>query len=482
MSPSFRKPTPGFALMWILGLVNRWLLLKGAPVLRRIPVVRDVPFVRGHFRIRKVDFPLADRARLHEAVNTGTAAFIGPNHPEFGFDWMMDKELSTFVSPKMASWASHEIVATAPWFWLRNNLISHNGGAAAAQHSVAWARRGYGVLLHPEGSVHWTADRIHPLYDGIAEMACEAARRGVADREDRPVYIVPIVWKLRYVGDVSARLHAEMNYVERHLGLDLDRHPNIAEHFRLLQDRVLTKQMLRFGFDSSSVARLDFFSRQETFRQWLIDDLISRYSVEQHDSLERTLARCKRAISAERRAVRHDGSDRDRTRRTALTFDLERVEEASRLGGFSREAYSTRQLSQEQIGESLKRLRATLVTAGLRNSIHNLLPVPFGPRVAHVRVPASILIDPSRASASGDARQAYVASLIDLARRRMQEGLDSISAEIAPEVDLFSIPNPFFIGSYPAGRTACSPAKSMNPLSVSATKSTTPISSPTFSP
>ena len=44
-------------------------------------------------------------------------------------------------------------------------------------------------LLHPEGSVHWTGNRIHPLFNGIADMACEAARR--AGVNGKPVYIVP---------------------------------------------------------------------------------------------------------------------------------------------------------------------------------------------------------------------------------------------------------------------------------------------------
>src|SRR5260370_20119782 len=107
MSASLQRPARSFVLMWILGFINRGFLLKGAPVLRRIPFIRDLPFVRGHFRLRSVEFPLADRARLREAVNEATTAFIGPNHPEFGFDWMMDKEVSSLVAPQMASCDSH---------------------------------------------------------------------------------------------------------------------------------------------------------------------------------------------------------------------------------------------------------------------------------------------------------------------------------------------------------------------------------------
>jgi hypothetical protein len=145
--------------------------------------------VRGHFRIREIDFPRADRERLTRAVNKNTAAFIAPNHPEFGLDWMIDKEISTAVAPRMASWAAREIVGVAPAFWSRNNLVSNDGGDAAIDHSVRWALAGNGVLLHPEGSVHWTGGHVHPLFSGIAEMATEAARRAKAGR---PVFIAPI--------------------------------------------------------------------------------------------------------------------------------------------------------------------------------------------------------------------------------------------------------------------------------------------------
>src|SRR5437588_289389 len=110
----FIAPRPNPTLMRALGLVNRVSMLKGLPVLRRVPGLRALPLVRGHFRIQSVDIPAADRDRLRQAVNERTAAFLTPNHPEFGFDWMMDKEISTFVAPQMASWAAHEIVATAP--------------------------------------------------------------------------------------------------------------------------------------------------------------------------------------------------------------------------------------------------------------------------------------------------------------------------------------------------------------------------------
>jgi hypothetical protein len=403
MSREFLRPRPNALLMWLLGLINRWAFLLGLPVLRQIPVIRDLPGIRGHFWLRRIDFPHPDRERLHRAVNRHTAAFLSPNHPEFGFDWMMDKEISRPVAPAMASWAAHDIIASAPGFWLRNNLVSNAGGADAMRYSIERALAGDGVLLHPEGSVHWTGGRVHPLFNGIAEMACEAARRAGAER---PVYIVPIVWRLAYPGDITDALHREMHRIERYLGLPHSGDSGVRERFGLLQEGILARQMRAFGFDPGWVDGLDFFARQDGFRDWLVEDLDRRYAVERCEPVERLLARLRRAIP------RDAASDRAR------------VDEAIRLCGFSRESYARAPLTPEEIAESLKRHRATLMRRGWINVIHNFLPRPFGPRVAHVRVPEPILVDPVRAVKE----PGYARELIALLHRRMQSALADGSA------------------------------------------------------
>jgi hypothetical protein len=416
----FIAPKPNPALMWTLGIANRWLL------------------IRQYFRVAHIDLPTSDRDRLRSAVNRSTAAFLAPNHPEFGFDWMMDKELSTHAAPRMASWASHEIIATAPWFWRRNNLVPNNGGDQALRYSIDWAMRGNGVLLHPEGMVHWTSDRVHSLFPGVAEMAADTARR-IAQRGDtRPTYIVPVVWKLRYVRDVSARIHREMALIERGLSMPSDGRLCLADRFAELQHNILARQMARFGFDARAVKGLDLFNQQSAFRAWLVAELQARYRVRLADSMDRTIHRLRRAIA--------EANDDDRR------AQLARANEAARLGGFTRECYGGPLLTQEQIVESLKRHRATLLRAGVSNVAHNFLPTPHGPRVAHVRVPEPILIDPARANVDGDERDAYVHDLLQEARTRMQSALDAINADIAVDVSRFSHPNPF--AAHDAARAA----------------------------
>ena len=110
---AYRDPRPSPALIRSLEPLNQRLLL---------------PWV---MKVREIDLPAADEQRLRAAVRPDTAAFLGPNHPEFLTDWLIDKELSRRVAPRMAHWAAREIVNRNPLeqsFWLANNLIANVPG------------------------------------------------------------------------------------------------------------------------------------------------------------------------------------------------------------------------------------------------------------------------------------------------------------------------------------------------------------------
>ncbi len=428
----WNAPRPSPALMWALGIVNRWLLF-GLPVLRRIPFVRDLPFVHGYFWLRSIDLPAVDRATLVSAVNPSTVAFLGPNHPEFGADWLIDKELSTYVAPRMASWADRGIVAAAPKFWAMNNLVANDGGEDAKEYSVGWAGRGEGVLLHPEGSVRWTNDAVQSLYPGIAQMALKAA-----DRFDAPVNIVPIVWKYHFVGDISIALLREMHLIERGLHLPVGDRSSVAARFHSVQVNVLERQMQHFGYEEIASSD-DFFERQLAFQRSLVERLESRHSVESSPDLDKRVARLASAVRRMLAQSKTDSSPGAFELRMQMKRDLAMAEEAKRLGEFSADVYGTPVLTQEQMSESLKRIRDRLMRNGWRNTIANMLPRPLGPRVVHVAVPKPLRVMKNEASSLGD----YERRLLVLARMRMQRALDEINMRIAPDVGRFAHANPF---------------------------------------
>lgn len=185
--------------------------------------------------------------------------------------------------------------------------------------------------------------------------------------------------------------------------------------------------MQRFGCDVRAFAGHDFFSRQAAFRAQLVNDLLFRHRVEPGDSVESTLHRVAKLAL-----------DRD---------DRARVAEAVRLGGFTADVYDTPTLTQEEIGESLKRLRASLVRRGLGDALHNALPKPYGSRVAHIRVPEPIRIDARRAAGDAASRSRYRDELLARTRATMQQRLDGLLRELAPLSDRFRQPNPFYRGA-----------------------------------
>lgn len=412
--------------MRLLGAVSR-SLLTGIPILRRIPLVRELPLVRGYFRVRRISLPRADRARLLRAVNRETVAFLAPNHPEFATDWLIDKELSTIVAPRMASWADHGIMSIAPRFWEMNNLVSNDGGARAKEYSIEWALGGEGVLLHPEGSVRWTNDFVHPLYPGVAQMAIAAAQR-----TERAVYVVPLAWKYQFVGDVSAGLHREMTAIERGLGLIPMPWLPIAQRFRVLQYAALARRMEHFGYRAPLDA--DFFERQEAFQEFLLAQLAHHEGARSPDeSIEHRLATIMRAIRLARRALRGDHSADATAERRRLDTDLERAEEAKRLGQLTRTLYGGGTLTQEQIFECLKRTRDRLLRTGWYDRLTVMLPRPAGSRIVHVGTPEPIRV--VRVDSGDEDR--YERELLDRTRTAMQQALDEINRRIAPETDRY---------------------------------------------
>jgi hypothetical protein len=416
---AYRDPAPRAALIRALGPLNRHLLL------------------RGLLRLERFEIPPAELARLAAAVNPDTAAFLGPNHPEFMTDWLIDKEISRLVSPLMAHWASYEIVNGSPLaqrFWLANNLVANVPGGGGKAYSLRWALAGHGVLLHPEGTATWQGDRVGTLLPGIVDMAWDAAALVRERGLERTVHTVPIVWKLHFAGDAGAGLLGEMAWIEREL--ELPRGTGAVEtRFAALQCALLARQCARLGLPAppADAAGAGYFPAQAEALAALRTRL-----AEDHGALDDDPVRAQHQL---RRAIRRRAkTDPDGARR-----DRARLAELQRLASFDPLLYDAPSLAQEQVAETLKRLRTGLVTRGMRNALHNLLPVAVAPRVVHVRVPEPLDVGAAHAAATDDGAAAR-AALLALHRRRLQDGVDALGAEIAPVVDRHRRPNPLHSG------------------------------------
>ena len=409
---AYREPRPSPPIIHLIGFLNRHFVL---------PVV---------VRLAAFDLPSADETRLLASVRPGAAAFLAPNHPEFMTDWLIDKEISRRVSPLMAHWASYEVVNIHPvaqWLWLRNNLVANAPGGDGRAYSVRWARAGHGVLLHPEGAPSWHGDRVGPLVPGVVTMAWETAGGG----GDVAVRVVPLVWKLRFVGDVGVTLGREIDHVARAVGVPAPGGSAgltpIEQRFAALHEAVLARSVERHGGAASSSR--SFFAWQAEHAARLLASLEARHGASDGD-LPRRLHGLRRAILASAK------DDREAARR-----DRRLLAEVERLHHFTAEHYGGATLTQEQIAESVKQLRLALLVRGAREGLHGVLPVAVAPRVACVRVPEPL--DVGAAVARGGDPAAAQAELLGELRRRLQGALDGLNAEIEPVVGPYRRPNPF---------------------------------------
>ncbi len=415
---TYREPRPVPWLIRLLGPVNRTLMLRGA------------------LKLRAFDLPAEDLARLRTAVHPGTAAFLGPNHPEFTTDWLIDKEISCLCAPLMAHWASYEIVNGSPLsqrFWLANNLVANAPGGGGKDYSVRWARAGHGVLLHPEGTATWQSERTSPLLPGIVDMAWEAAEQVRAAGERRPVFVVPLVWKLVFSADASEGLNREMALVERALGLPRGG-AGTGERFSALMRGTLAVRCRTLDLPEVPVDA-PYFEAQAAAMS-----AIRARLTERHGEFDADMTRAQHRLrGAIRRRLKADGDEAAARRDRALVTELQR------LHSFDPALYDRPSLTQEQVAENLKRVRSALVTRGWRNALHNLVPVAVAPRTVHVRVPTPLDVGRAFASASDrgvDAAGAK-AELLGELHASLQGALDALGRELAPLQEARRVPMSF---------------------------------------
>ena len=412
----YRDPAPDAWLIHLLGVVNRYAILPGL------------------LKIKRFVLPEADLTRLRAAVNAGTAAFLGPVHPEFLTDWMVDKEVSRVCSPLMAHWASYEIVNASPLaraFWLANNLIANVPGGGGKAYSVEWARRGHGVLLHPEGTATWQGERVSALLPGVVDMAWETAGRLRAAGESRPVFLVPVAWRLSFLGDARRGMARDMARLEQGLGLPSGRSLAFEERFAALLRNLLSHQCERLGL---SAPRLDapggYFPAQSSALAELRASLAQRYG-----ELDADVTRAQFQL---RKAMR----ERGKTDPEGVRRDRARLLELMRLASLDPALYDRPVLAQERVAEILKRTRSSLLTRGVANGLHNTVPVAAAAREVHVRVPEPVAVHSVWSDTLPDGGAAARDALLALHRERLQKALDEMGRELAPHAERFAIRNP----------------------------------------
>lgn len=425
---TFVAPRPNPALIRAMTSVNRIVMLRGIPGFRDLLPFNRLAGLRGVANVRHIDFPDADLERLKASCGAGKATFITPNHPEFFTDWMIDKEIVSQVSPLTASWATNGVVnglgRLMQKFWLANNLIAQIPGnsGAAKEHSVAWALKGHGVLLHPEGGVGWHANIVAPLLPGAVEMGLEALKRGRATDPDFKVWIAPVVWKLAFTGNVEAALAKECAYVEKSLKIERLATDTLPQRIHHVYSTLLARDEAASGMPSDEGAT--YTERQQA----LVAELGRRLG--ESISPDTDVTDATELLRRARRWQRENSGDAEGRKQVRALADT--IQRLQRVGPW---AAANPRISLEEIAEHLKRVRNDYCRGGLRDTINRFIPQPAGPRCAHIRAPEALGLH-EYAGSIDDA----VAEL----HRRMQDTMTSTVAEVEAGGGFIFYPNPFY--------------------------------------
>jgi hypothetical protein len=442
---TFVAPVPSPLLIKALVPVNRVLCLGGVPGLRALPLLGRLPGIRGLADIRSIDLPELDEARLRASAAPDCATFITPNHPEFFTDWMLDKELLARTAPLAACWATNSIVngmgPLAQKFWLKNNLIAQIpgvGGGAAKVHSIAWAAKGHGVLLHPEGTVGWHGDRIGRLFPGAVEMAATAA--AVQREGGRPsrALVQPVVWKFVLTEDASEGLARELGHVETQLDL--------AERQGTLAERIIGAYRTLLARDAETWAIAKFSNDSYGAQQrYVLDALADRLGALLGAGLSTDLSgtsdpepRLRPLVRAAERRLRQP-AEATEDRRTEIKGLAETIR---RILRFRPSLYPTPELTQEHLAENIKRLRGDYCGSTFADRFDRMVPRPAGPRIAHIRVPESVDVGAALGSSEG-LSEARIETLVAELKQRMQVALDAINVSVNAGPRTRSVANVF---------------------------------------
>lgn len=421
---TFIAPTPNKLMMTALMPINRWVNLKGLTFLHCLPMINKMPLIRGLCDITNINFPEFDKKKLKQTVNKNTVSFIAPNHPEFYTDWMLDKEVSSLVAPKMASWATHDVVngmgKTMQKFWLKNNLIAQipgTGNESGKNYSIEQALQGHSVLLHPEGHVGWHSDIVSPLFSGVVDMAYDAFIRSEGKKE---VYIAPVVWKLSFNSDAFYNLHKEMDLIEKKLKIQS------------------TKEYLQLNTRLKLVLLNIFLAIAKNNNITVNNEMsvVATHSVILNAILEKINANLY--IKAQDHTVASNIKEINKVlkiNKNVYTKEIKMLKNAmNHLASFDF-SYFKYSLTQENIAELLQKVRIEFCDKTLLDKIHRFVPRPVQSRTAHIRTPDAVLVNKTieLGIGLGMSKVEIKTMMLKTLEHNMQSSLDMINQKLNKE-------------------------------------------------
>jgi hypothetical protein len=397
----FHTPRPRKGLIRLLATANDRVVL---------------PYVA---RIRAIHLPPADAERLRTALQGPTV--ICPNHPEFFTDWMLDKWLGSRFAPLAANWADPEIVngmgTMVRSFWLANNLVAAVRGdelERALDYSAAQLAGGHAALIHPEGEVNWDNEALGTLKSGCLQIAMRGA--ALAGRD---ACVVPIAWFIRFCEDATPGLQSELDYVQSRLGFRSDRLQGPAERMALLYGALLERETSRYDIDTGKPGQ----------------PFLERFDIALASALALLSLHWSEHISVSAGATPWE-TGRNwiravRKRRADLPRDLiHQVGTLERMLRLLPARGDKTHLTQEQVGERVKRLRADWLTKGVRDQLSRFVPRAAATREVFMSVGEPVTVRAGRPEEMDALLGALTDRLRSATETARQAGLERLGAPV----------------------------------------------------
>lgn len=394
----FRTPHPRPALMRALGTVTDRVVLPRVA------------------RVDAIHLPDDDAERLRSAL---AAPFVlCPNHPEYFTDWMLDKWLTSRFAPHAACWADPQVVngmgSFMSWLWLSNGLVAPVRGdelEKALTYSAQCLVRGRGALIHPEGEVNWDNEALGIMRAGAVRIA----ERG-AELSGRSTHVAPLAWFIRFREDATPGLQRELDYVESRLGVHAPRLAGPAQRLGNLYDTLIERQAEAFGLDIGS-RELGFAHRFERGLVHALQRLSEAWPEYRPAELP---ASPEAAARVWRSAARKVANPDPEFRRQIAVLD--------RMLRLVRASVREPTVTQEQVGERLKRLRLDWLRGTVRDNVTRFVPRAAAQRDVFIRVCEPLEVSPGadHGVVLTELRERIGAAL----RRARQDGLDAFGPPV----------------------------------------------------
>lgn len=208
---------------------------------------------------------------------------------------------------------------------------------------------------------------------GIFDMAYQAYLK---TEGKKPVYLVPVVWKLKFNKNINQELHQEIDYIENNLKLKYSFNKNIENRLLNLFKNILEKINNKYELN---VLFYNITQYHEDIKTTLLSKLNYLYSIDENKNGN---DRVKILTKILRNSSKFD-----------YIYEKKVLKDFNKLLAFDFSYFDNEYLTQENIAEILKNIRIQFCTKGIRNIIHKFIPIPVSNRTAYIKVPPPILLN-----------------------------------------------------------------------------------------